>query len=329
MDHSCRKCRDAGELLELERARASLAEARSAAKDQLLSAVASESSAMANGLLGWTEALRRDFKSASAREHALGMMEARITSHLALLERLLDASGSERGAELSLVRLPLRGVVDSAIQSQHAAAGERAVRLAGLAVETEDVAVLGEHARISRSLGDLLIECIRSAEPGSRVGVELKSEAGVASVRLTVMQRRTAIDRTRVGVLAAAHAALFHGGSLETLVDGFVLRLPLFDAASFPAKPSVRKTLLVVRDEPELAEILAALATARGHRVVTVHDEELAARAFEVHDPDLVVVGSLDGLDRIRAVLAKASDRIRTVSSAEEASELVTKLARS
>ena len=327
MKHSCRTCQDARELLDRERARASIAESRGAVKDRLLGIVAAESSAMANSLLGWTQALRRDFKSQSAREHALGVMEARIGSHLAVLERLLDASGTPHGQELSLVRLDLRALVKSAVAGQRGLADERPVRLHDVGSANGDAVVLGDRLRVARAVNDLLVECIRSAEVGSSVDVEITGAAASASVRFTVSARGTLLDRARLGVLAATHAAELHGGSLETLADGFVLRLPIFVPAGAAPRTPRQKTLLVVRHDAEIAEVLATLATARGHRVLTVHDEELAARAFEVHAPDVVVVGSPDGFDRLRAVLAGVGERVTTVLSAADASELVESLA--
>ena len=307
----------------MERARASLAEKKGAAKDRLLAIAASESSATANGLLGWTQALRRGFANQSAREHVFSLMEARITSHLLLLETLLDASGASAGVELSLVRLSLLDVVESAIDSQRGFADERGVRLCGVRPLAASAVVFADRPRIARALEDLLAECIRAAELESTIEVALTSGADFAAVRLTVT-RRTTLDEASVGVVGARHAAKVHLGALESDRDGFLLRLPLFDPAGVPTTPNPVKTILVVRHEqPDIAEMLAGLATARGHRVLTVHDEELAARAFALHAPDVVVVGSPDGVDRLRAFAESVTGRVVMISSAADARELV------
>ena len=303
-----------------------LAEKREAAKDKLLAIAARESSAMANALLGWTQAFRRGFTSQSSREHALGLMEARIASHLGVLETLLDASGTS-GVELSLVRLPLVPVLEETRLGQQAFAAERCVHLGEPTPLEGGAVVLADRGRIARAWGDLLAECIRAANVGSAVSVDLTSDASSAAVRLTVRDRRAALDEYSAGVAAARHAASVHLGTLESYEDGFVLRLPLFEPARAEATPArVKKMLIVRHDEPEIAEMIAALATGRPLQILTVHDEDLAARAFEVHAPDVVVVGSADGFERLRSVVEKSSGRIARVSSAAEASALVNSL---
>jgi len=126
---------------------------------------------------------------------------------------------------------------------------------------------------------------------------------------------------TGLGLSTAAGFAQQSGGSLNirsTLGVGTVMEicLPVVEpvgadttavpaagqVASQRAARPVRRTILIVDDEPALAELLRSWARADGYTVVVVNGADdalalLAVKAFDVLLSDIIMPGAMDGID--------------------------------
>ncbi|MFO1069051.1 MAG: PAS-domain containing protein [Geminicoccaceae bacterium] len=118
-------------------------------------------------------------------------------------------------------------------------------------------------------------------------------------------------EGTGLGLAISLGHVRAHGGTIdiETTPGGgatFVVRLPLAPApelqaaaAAEPASPSVRRRVLIVDDEPEIADLLHDILLADGHDVAVVTGggealDRLTAERFDLVVSDLTMPG-LDG----------------------------------
>lgn len=183
-----------------------------------------------------------------------------------------------------------------------------------------------------------LIVNARDAMPqGGDVNLGLHARNGLAHIVVTdngtgmsdaVLQRAaepffTTKERglgTGLGLAMVAGFAKQSGGAmtiqstegLGTIVD---IALPLAPGAdpdlsqgenvTVPSQPTIsppKQTILIVDDEPALAELVQAWATAEGHTAVVAHSADaaiklLAVSAFDVLLSDIVMPGQFDGIE--------------------------------
>jgi len=124
-----------------------------------------------------------------------------------------------------------------------------------------------------------------------------------------------------LGLAISQELAIAMGGSID--VDSapgegsrFIVDLPLLSAARLPALPSERKPhdiaprrVLLVEDDPTIAEVVASLLRTQGHRVVHAPHglaalAETARHGFDIALLDLDLPG-MDGLALARALRAR------------------------
>ena len=111
---------------------------------------------------------------------------------LVMLNTLMDISEAESGAmQLQREPVPLREVVDRAVELYHDVAEAKGVTLTTKAVSgfsrTDDVVVSGDRTRLEQVAANLIDNAIKYTPPGGRVDVDVRREDGraVLSVRDT------------------------------------------------------------------------------------------------------------------------------------------------
>jgi PAS domain S-box-containing protein len=260
----------------------------------------------------------------------------RQVQHLArLVDDLLDASRITTGMiGLKPEPLDLREVIDLALETVQPAMDSRKHQL-GVERSVEPLPIMGDRTRLVQVLQNLLgnaakytpdggtIE-LRAQRAGELAMVEVRDDGmGIAPELLPrifelFMQGDGSLARTEgglgVGLALARRIAELHGGSIQAFSEGvgrgatFVLRLPLAQEQldSPPSTPpragsehaQATFMVLIVDDNRDAADSMAALLEMRGHRVAVAYDGPSALDAARRHAPEVVLLDiGLPGMD--------------------------------
>ena len=233
------------------------AEEANRAKDEFLATLSHELRTPLNAMLGWIHLLRSGKLDPQTRDHALEVIDRNIRTQAHLIGDLLDVSGIVLGKlRLDVKPLPLRGVVEAALESVRLSAEARGVQLA-VQLDAEDVVVRGDAVRLQQVVWNLLSNAVKFSPSGSRVEVVLThgdgqahlsvhdSGPGIAAEFLPhVFERFTQADPTTtrshgglgLGLSIVRDLVELHGGSVRvdcaSKSDGTCFRvdLPLAEA---------------------------------------------------------------------------------------------------
>jgi PAS domain S-box-containing protein len=267
-------------------------------------------------------ALRGDVSTPRERE-----VIARQAHLVRLVDDLLDVSRVARGkVSLSKKPLELGRVVAQAVEATEPLLVQRQHELV-LSVPLQGLPIEGDEVRLTQVVNNLLANAARYTPPGGRVEVIAAREgrevvlsvrdngSGIAPELLPhifemFVQGERSSDRALgglgLGLALVRTLTELHGGSVRARSDGpgtgseFTLRLPALTqaaASSAPRASGVRASgsrpqrVLVVDDNPDGAEMIAALLTQVGHDVRVAHD---ASRALSIGDAFRPEVAILD-----------------------------------
>jgi CheY-like chemotaxis protein len=235
---------------------------------------------------------------------------------------------------LQTERLDLREVMDLALETVQPAIASRDHRLEVQRPE-QPLPVSGDRTRLVQVLQNILGNAVkytpnhgqiqlRAQQEGSLAVVEVCDDGvGIASELLPrifelFMQGDGSLARTEgglgVGLALARRIAELHGGSIEAFSEGvgrgarFVLRLPLLAEQSETAPDgapgsggkdcTTAFTVLVVDDNRDAADSMAALLEMGGHKVLVAYDGPSALEAAERDAPHIVLLDiGLPGMD--------------------------------
>jgi two-component system CheB/CheR fusion protein len=273
----------------------------------------------------YAAALLGDNTPPAMREHAREVI-SRQSAHMArLLEDLLDMSRITRNViELKREVFDLRGAAEQVADNARPRYGELRHRLL-VSLPPEPVLVDGDATRLQQVLGNLLDNAAKYTEPGGEVKLRLEREGGLAVVRVIdngigiapdeqahVFELFTQVHtpgrgRSGLGIGLAVVKQLveLHGGSVSVRSDGahrgceFIVRLPLAQDAGGEESGGAGNVVnlfaqpahvLVVDDNRDTADSLAALLRARGFAAATAYDGASALDAFAKLKPSIVLL---------------------------------------
>jgi PAS domain S-box-containing protein len=253
-----------------------------------------------------------------------GIITRQATQLARLVDDLLDVSRITQD-KIRLQRRPLDldDLVRVVVEDHRGLFTSCEVQLE-LTLAGRPVIVHGDAARLTQVLGNLLHNAAKFTPPGgvTRVGVARDADAAHAVVR--VADTGAGIDPSMIGqlfepfaqgdrTLARSMGGLglgltlvkglveLHGGEVSVFSEGedrgaeFLVRLPLEgsleEAVTLPtgtAQPEARQ-VLVIEDNAEVAEVLAALVDLEGHRATIAHDGVTGIRLARELRPDIVL----------------------------------------
>jgi signal transduction histidine kinase/streptogramin lyase len=323
-----------------------LAEQASLAKTRFLATLGHEVRTPMTGVLGMSELLLGTSLDARQRSYTESIRNA--GNHLLrLVNDALDLARIEAGRlELDVQAFSLRGMLDEVVGLMKPLAQQRGLHFSDRIADDVPPVVRGDAVRIRQILLNLLGNAIKFTERGS-VGLHIGS-LGAAGVRFEVsdtgpglneeqksrlFRRFEQADGARTSAryggsglglaisqeLAAAMGGRIHVETAPGKGTRFVVALPL-QRSVLPGSPpplpasaaDARQRelqLLLVEDDPTVADVLVGLLHAQGHRVVHVAHglaalTEIARQRFDLALLDLDLPG-LDGLALARQLRAQ------------------------
>lgn len=333
------------ELLEREREARAAAELANRAKDEFMAMLGHELRNPLAPILTTLHIMR--LRGGPAFERERSVLERQVNHLVRLVDDLLDVSKFTRG-EVELVRVPieLAAVVEAAIEIASPLIEQRRHRLvaevpAGLVVDAD------AH-RLAQVMANLLTNAAKYTPPGGRIevttalrGAEVVAQVrddgnGIAPALLPhvfdlFVQGRQNIDRPEgglgLGLTIVRKLVHLHGGRVVASSDGagrgatFSVYLPVHErrAAEPPgatavvepgaATPNISRRLLLVDDNEDTAEMLAAYFATLGYVTRIAHDGPSALTLLDEFTPDVAVLDIglpvMDGYELARRIRAR------------------------
>jgi signal transduction histidine kinase/ActR/RegA family two-component response regulator len=318
-------------LAALERARVD-AEAANAAKDTFLAMLGHE---LRNPLSAVRNAVVTASLDDSRRAHALEIACRQADQLSRLIDDLLDVARiTHDRIALRSERVHLTKILERAVESTRAATEAWSRRLTVVA-DPKPIYVVADPARLEQVFANLLSNAVKYTEPGGRIDLAVARHDDEAIIRIRdtgigiapellpriwdlFTQADRALDRAPgglgIGLTVVRRIVELHGGRIEATSEGlgkgteFVVALP-----ALPPVPSVEEArpggpadaishhtadVLVLEDDPDVAEGLVMILELRGHHVCVAHDGVEALEAARANVPDLMLVDiGLPGMD--------------------------------
>jgi signal transduction histidine kinase/CheY-like chemotaxis protein len=253
------------------------------------------------------------------------MMERQIAQMARLIDDLLDVSRIDRGKlELRAEHLALDALLRTAIDTARPNIDNQGHELV-VRQPAEPLYVEGDLVRLAQVVSNLLNNAAKFTPPNGRIELSVHAEGKTVVVRVAdngigieaqrlpeVFEAFVQLDSSKppagglgLGLTLARSIVRRHGGDIEARSAGpgkgaeFLVRLPLASAPSAPAEKAEaapaaqapeRRRVLVVDDNVDAAQTLAAYLRLLGHRVESALDGEAALRIAEVLQPDVAFI---------------------------------------
>ncbi len=318
-------------------------------KDEFLAMLAHELRNPLAPIRSAAEVLSRATPGAAFKDAAIGIIK-RQSAHLTrLVDDLLDVSRINEGRiELRRQPVDLRAVVSQAMESVDPAVRDKQHEL-DLQLPEEPVFVLGDHARLVQCVSNLLTNAVKYTDAGGRIGLELRCEAGQVLVRVSdsgigiapsllpnlfelFVQGERTLDRSQgglgIGLSVVRRLIAMHQGEVIARSAGrgqgatFEIRLPAIDApaaqrAQHGPEQMPRRRILVVDDNADAADSLAALLSADGHHAEAVYAPASALERTRQMAPEVVLLDiGLPGMDgyELASRIRRAHPSIRLIA---------------
>jgi len=258
-----------------------------------------------------------------------------------LVDDLLDVARITSGKiKLQYQTITLGTVMRHVDELCQQAAQARNIQIDWTLPETA-VNLYADYARVVQICANILSNAIKFTPPGGAIAVSARHWDNMLQVRIrdngiglapeTIPRIFRMFEQNPpgsgqissglgIGLSLAREFALMHGGTVSASSEGlgkgseFVIDLPVVCSAEAPvmapapAPGSRQQQVLVVDDNQDAADSLAALLDIEGFQVRTVYDGAAAVQAVQQSMPDLVVMDlgmpGMDGCQTARAIRA-------------------------
>ena len=257
---------------------------------------------------------------------AVEMMERQVGQMVRLVDDLLDVNRISRGTiELRKAPVELASVVAHAVEAIRPLCEVRRQQLS-VSVPTEQIYLFGDPTRLSQVVGNLLSNASKFTPDGGEIGLTVAREGGQAVLRVRdsgigiptdqtdrIFEMFVQVDSSPVrrrpgigmGLTLVKELVKLHEGTVDALSHGnglgseFTVRLPMVapppQAASPEAPAAVTgsgspRRILVVDDNRDAADSLAAILKLHAHQVETAYDGLEAVERAADFRPDLILL---------------------------------------
>jgi signal transduction histidine kinase/ActR/RegA family two-component response regulator len=316
-------------------------EAASVAKDEFLAMLSHELRTPLNAILGWVSILQRADIGEAERTRATEVIARNARAQARLVDDLLDVSAMIRGRlRLSLEPVPLRPVLDEAIDTARPAADAKRIAL-HWHCDAGDLVVTGDGDRLRQVIHNLLVNAIKFTPEDGYVMVRVgraddviaiaveDTGVGIAPELLPHVFERfaqgtpgtTSIARgLGLGLAIVRQLVELHGGAVEATSAGlgqgatFTVRLPAVGGATalsaLPATTASTRLLgvrvLFVEDDEDTRQMVASALERYGAIVEPVSSVRAAMERLDGFRPDLLLsdigLPEEDGYELMRLV---------------------------
>jgi two-component system, sensor histidine kinase len=258
-----------------------------------------------------------------AMERIHQMMDRQLTHLSRLVDDLLDVSRIARGRiKLNTAPLDLRPSITLVANASRAAAADKGLSL-DVTLPDHPVVVDADSIRVEQMIGNVVNNAIKFTPANGRVQIELRVEGQQAMIRVhddgigiapdqlahvfeLFAQAPRALDRSQgglgIGLTVVKLLAELHRGRVEIFSHGegagteAMIRLPLAMTATLaaPAAEAVpstfkRRSVLVIEDNQDAADMLQTYLVHLGHRVLVAHDGKSGLEMATLHKPDVII----------------------------------------
>ncbi len=332
------------ELEDRVRDRTAALEVANRRKDEFLAALAHELRNPLAPIRAAAEFMRLRGTAEPAIEHARAVIDRQVSHMTRLIDDLLDVSRITRDQlVLRTARIALADVVASAVETSRPIVEQRGHELTVALPETM-VCLEVDPARMAQVLSNLLTNAAKYTPPGGQIVLDARTEAEQLVVTVSdsgigipadmlprvfemFMQVDKALGRATdglgIGLTLARRIVEMHGGTIEASSPGpgagssFTIRLPVLDPPMRSLDPDddldIRPLphalrVLIVDDNRDAAEMLAALLGAWGQQTHLAFDGRTALELGGTFMPDVVLLDlgmpHLDGYETARLMRA-------------------------
>jgi signal transduction histidine kinase len=315
-------------------------------KDEFLATLSHELRTPLNAIVGWVQILQTGVVSQERLRHAIDVIGRNTNLQARLIEDILDVSRIISGKlEIENAPVLLAPLIDTVVSGAQPAAQAKNIELVKTA--PRDLPVIdGDAKRLHQVLGNVLSNAVKFTPSGGRIDVRCSDEgegiaievqdsgAGIAPEFLPyIFDRFRQADSRAIrrhgglglGLAIARHLIEQHHGEIRASSAGpglgttVHIRLPVSSERgatlgasrpdeSDPAFHLHGMTVLVVDDQPDSCELLAALFEREGARVVQCDSAESALGVLADVGANLLIADiampDIDGYELIRRVRA-------------------------
>ena len=314
------------ELLAREARARTEAEAANRAKDEFLATLSHELRTPLNAIVGWTRLLLDGTMDPRSTTRALEVIDRNAQLLAKLVADILDVSRIITGGlRLDPRPVDMASVIGAAVDAVRPAAAAKNLRLVSHLAGTVRQ-VQGDPQRLQQIVWNLLSNAVKFTDAGGTVTIELRDDrarrvnvsvsdtgAGIEPLFLPhVFERFRQGDGSAsrlhgglgLGLAIVRHLVELHGGVVQAESAGpgqgstFTVSLPSIESEAPQVLPVVEPPMagpldgyrvLVVDDQEDARDLMAAILTKVGARVDTAASAAAALRIIEQTRPDVLL----------------------------------------
>jgi PAS domain S-box-containing protein len=292
-------------------------------KDEFLGMLAHELRNPLAAIMSAGEVLHRRVQEAGVQK-LIAVIRRQTRALARMVDDLLDVSRVTLG-KIQLAREPvLLGEVMTRAADAARDAAQRAELRFDVDIDADPLWVRGDATRLEQVVTNLLNNAVKFTPAGGTITVRLKREGADAAIRIRdtgigidrtllpkvfdlFVQADTSLDRAKsglgIGLALVRQIVALHGGQVTATSAGrgagseFVVCLPLtLEDVEAPVRERRRSQaprrlrVLVIDDQPDMADSVAALIETLGHDVRAVYDGHTALAVGRSEHPDVMFV---------------------------------------
>lgn len=314
-------------------------------KDEFLAMLAHELRNPLSPIGHASELLSRIIANDARAQSAVGVIKRQVVQMTRLVDDLLDVSRITQGRiELKKRPVDLTTVIAQAIETVEPQLRAKSHKLATTALSYEPLLVMGDFARLTQCVGNILTNAIKYSEAGGTISVHTRGNEANACIAISdtgsgispdllprvfdlFVQGERTLDRAQgglgIGLAVVRRLVEMHDGEVVARSEGighgstFEIRLPRIArpinavaAAADSIKVQPRR-VLVVDDNADAANSLSMLLIFQGHPTQVAYSAKQALTCVETFRPDVALLDI--GLPEMNGY--ELAEKLRTMSS--------------